>query len=494
MQITTSNEDQCLIKREEAKAVAGRFSAPFFYSLVALLIGFTAGTYVSGPNESASPRVDRPIATLPEFVALANRLAPSVVNISTTLQTTSSAPSSLDDPAEDNPWEFFFGENLPRGFQQRGLGSGFIIDRDGHILTNNHVIENSKKITVKVADGKEFQAKVVGRDPKLDVALIKIDADRDLVPMVMGDSKELAVGEWVVAIGSPFGLHNTVTAGIVSAKGRQLGAGPYDDFIQTDASINPGNSGGPLVDLQGRVIGVNTAIASETGANIGIGFAIPINLVKRIVPELKEKGRITRGWLGIAIQPLTPGIAESLGMQKRGALVSEVSEGGPAARAGLQEGDVIIEYNGKMIAAGRDLAVLIAETEIGRDIELKVLRNGKQMSLPATVSESQETKLVGPGAEKPQLGLTVQTLGSEAAKTLGRKRADGVLVTYVKPGSNADDAGLRRGDIILEVGQTPITDADDFRRRITNAASNKNTLFLVRRGENNLFVALTIPK
>jgi serine protease Do len=481
--------------QEEPKAAGGRVSAPFISSVVALLIGFTAGTYVSGQNGSPSPRVERPIATLPEFVALANRLAPSVVNISTTLQATSSPPSSFDDPGDDSAWEFFFGENLPRGFQQRGLGSGFIIDREGHILTNNHVVENSRKITVKVSDGKEFQAKVVGRDPKIDVALIKIDADRDLVPLVMGDSKELAVGEWVVAIGSPFGLDNTVTAGIVSAKGRQLGAGPYDDFIQTDASINPGNSGGPLVDLQGRVIGVNTAIASETGANIGIGFAIPINLVKRIVPELKQKGRITRGWLGVAIQPLTPGIAESLGMQKKdGALVAEVSEGGPAARAGLQEGDVIIAYDGKTIAAGRDLAVSVAETEIGREIELKVLRNGKQIALPATVSEAQETEPIGPRADKPQLGLTVRSVASDSVQTLGLTPADGVLVTHVEPGSNADDAGLRRGDIIVEVGQTPIVDVDDFRRKITNAASNKKTLFLVRRGENNLFVALTIPK
>jgi serine protease Do len=472
-----------------------RVSSVFAFSLVALLGGFLAGTYLPFQNQSTSAVLERPITRLPEFVALTEKLAASVVNISTTLELTPAAEPNFEPFAEDDPSEPFFNEQFSRRFQQRGLGSGFIIDREGYILTNNHVVENTKKITVKLSDGKEYLAKVVGRDSKLDVAVIKIDANRDLVPIPMGASAELAVGEWVVAIGSPFGLQNTVTVGIVSAKGRQLGAGPYDDFIQTDASINPGNSGGPLVDLHGRVIGVNTAIASETGANIGIGFAIPIDVVKRIVPELKQKGRVTRGWLGIAVQQMTPTIADSLGLRSSdGALVSDVSPGGPGHRAGLQQGDVIVEYSGKPIAGANDLPGLVAQTKIGRDIELTVIRKGETIRVPATISELRESSVAVPRAEKAQLGLHVQSITAETVNKLALKRAEGVIVTSVQPGSNADEAGLSRGDIILEVDQTPVLNAADFYRKITKAPPQKNTLFLVRRGGNNVFVALTIPK
>ncbi|MGH7826285.1 MAG: Do family serine endopeptidase [Candidatus Binatia bacterium] len=483
--------------QEEPKNNVGQLGSVFLFCLLALLIGFVAGTYLPAQNKSTPPGVERPVAWPPEFVAVAEKLAPSVVNISTALQATSSPQSSFDRPSvEEDSQGSLLDESLPRpGFQQRGLGSGFIIDREGHILTNNHVVENTRRITVKLSDRREFQANVVGRDPKTDVALIKINAGTDLAPIPLGESAQLAVGEWVIAIGSPFGLQNSVTAGIVSAKGRRLGAGPYDDFIQTDASINPGNSGGPLVDLQGRVIGVNTAIATETGANIGIGFAIPIDLVKRIVPELKKRGQVTRGWLGIAVQPVTPKIAASLGLQKSGgAWVAEVTGGGPADLAGLEKGDVIIEYDGQTIAGASELAILVARTKIGRDVELKVVRKGKQIPIPATVGESQETKVVAPRVEKAQLGLLVQSLPSQTVSSLGLKQPEGVMVKSVEPGSNADDAGLRRGDIILQIDQTPVADTDDFQKKITETETAKNTLFLVRRGENNLFVALTVPK
>lgn len=291
---------------------------------------------------------------LPDFVVLAKKLKPIVVNISSTQVSEAAGPQEFGNPfGEDDPfndfWRRFFGGPVPRGPQrQRSLGSGFIIDADGSILTNNHVVENAQKIVVKLADDQEYEAKVIGRDQKTDIAIIRINAKTSLPAAALGDSDRLEVGEWVVAIGNPFGLDSTVTSGIVSAKGRHIGQGPYDNFIQTDASINPGNSGGPLINLKGEVIGINTAIFSRSGTNIGIGFAIPINLVKELLPQLRGKGRVTRGYLGVLIQKVTPDIAESLGMDKGyGALVANVSKDGPAERAGVKVGDVIVEFDGK---------------------------------------------------------------------------------------------------------------------------------------------------
>src|SRR5919106_4083836 len=296
----------------------------------------------------------RPSGQLPDFISLAKRMRPIVVNISTTQMSEARGPQEFGSPfGEEDPfndfWRRFFGGPVPRGPQrQRSLGSGFIIDGDGSIITNNHVVENAQKIVVKLADEQEYEAKVIGRDPKTDIAVIKIEAKTKLTPANFGDSDGLEVGEWVMAIGNPFGLDSTVTSGIVSAKGRHIGQGPYDNFIQTDASINPGNSGGPLINLRGEVVGINTAIFSRTGGNLGIGFAIPINLAKELLPQLKSKGKVTRGWLGVVIQRVTPEIAEGLGMEKtRGALVATVIEGSPADRAGVKTGDVIIEYNGQ---------------------------------------------------------------------------------------------------------------------------------------------------
>ncbi|MFQ5542642.1 MAG: trypsin-like peptidase domain-containing protein, partial [Candidatus Binatia bacterium] len=303
---------------------------------------------LTGEAQAASHSEAQKSLGLPNFVGLAKRLTPVVVNISTT-QASGGGQQVIPSPfGEQDPfgefWRRFFGDPLPRGpFRQKSLGSGFIINRDGFILTNNHVVENSDKILVKLSDGREFQADLVGRDSKTDIALIKIDADRDLPTAPLGDSEKLEVGEWVLAIGNPFGLEHSVTSGIVSAKGRHIGAGPYDNFIQTDASINPGNSGGPLMNLRGEVVGINTAIFSRGGGNIGIGFAIPVNLAKELLPQLKSKGKVTRGWLGVVIQRVTPAIAESLGLDKaRGALVANVSKDAPADKAGVKVGDVII--------------------------------------------------------------------------------------------------------------------------------------------------------
>jgi len=347
---------------------------------------------------------------LPDFVALSKKLRPVVVNISSTQVSESrgqQAPQEFGSPfGEEDPfndfWRRFFGGPMPRGPQrQRSLGSGFIIDGDGSILTNNHVVENAQKIVVKLADEQEYEAKVIGRDPKTDIAVIKIEAKTKLTPANFGDSDGLEVGEWVMAIGNPFGLDSTVTSGIVSAKGRHIGQGPYDNFIQTDASINPGNSGGPLINLRGEVIGINTAIFSRTGGNIGIGFAIPVNLVKELLPQLRGKGKVTRGYLGVLIQKVTPELAESLGMEKsQGALVANVSKDGPADKSGVKVGDVIVEFDGKEIRDSGELPIIVARTPVDKKVRMKVLRDKKELTLNVAVGELKDEEVVASAPEK----------------------------------------------------------------------------------------------
>jgi serine protease Do len=445
----------------------------------------------SGNSELRSP------GELPDFVALAKKMKPVVVNISTTQvgeargQQEFGSPFGEDDPFNDF-WKRFFGGPMPRGPQrQRSLGSGFVIDADGSILTNNHVVENAQKIVVKLSDDQEYEAKVVGRDPKTDIAIIKINAKTGLTVASLGDSDKLEVGEWVMAIGNPFGLDSTVTSGIVSAKGRHIGQGPYDNFIQTDASINPGNSGGPLLNLRGEVIGINTAIFSRSGGNIGIGFAIPINLVKELLPQLRGKGKVTRGYLGVLIQKVTPEIAESLGIDKaRGALVANVSKDGPAEKAGVKVGDVIVEFDGKEIKESGDLPIVVARTPVDRKVRMKVLRDKKDLQLTVTVGELKDEEVVASAPEKGELGMTVQKLTPQMAESLGLDRADGVVVSAVDPGSPADEAGIRRGDVILEIDRKAIRSLDEYKKAVAGTRKGKGVLFLVRRGESTLFLAL----
>ena len=431
---------------------------------------------------------------LPDFVSLAKKLGPVVVNISTT-QTIKQRPTPAPEPfGGDDPfsefWRRFFSDPPQGPFRRQGLGSGFIIDRDGTILTNNHVIENAEKIMVKLQDNREFEGKVIGRDAKTDIAVVKIDTKEDLPVAPLGDSDRLEVGEWVVAMGSPFGLANTITAGIVSAKGRSIGAGPYDNFIQTDASINPGNSGGPLANLGGEVIGINTAIFSRTGGNMGVGFATPISLVKELLPELKAKGKVTRGWLGVAIQQVTPELATSLGISSaHGALVSSVAEGGPAERAGVKVGDVIVDYDGKEIKESSQLPIIVARTQVGKKVQLKVLREKKEVPLTERVGELKDEEVVASAPKSQDLGLTVQELTPQSARSLGLNQVEGVVITSVQPESPAADAGLRRGDVILEINQRAIRKVADFQKAI-QGDKDKNVLFLIRRGDNNLFLAL----
>jgi len=458
--------------------------ADWYYSAVRSAHG---GVAESGAKTVAA-------AALPDFASLAKKLGPAVVNISTTQvrRTAEPAPAPFGDGDPFGQfWERFFGGEFPRGPQrQSGLGSGFVIDRDGTILTNYHVVDGAQKIVVKLSDGRSFDAKVLGKDQKTDIAIIKIDTGQDLPAATLGDSDRLEVGEWVMAIGNPFGLDHTVTSGIVSAKGRHIGAGPYEDFIQTDASINPGNSGGPLINLRGEVVGINTAIFSQSGGNIGIGFAIPTNLVKELLPNLKDNGKVVRGYLGVTIQKITPEIAESLGTnQSSGALVADVAKAGPAERAGIKTGDVIVEFNGKEIKDSGELPLLAARTAPGKQAQLKILRNGKELTLPLTVGEFKEREVVA-AAENGDLGLAVQSVTPNMAAELGLERAEGLVITSIKPGSAANEAGLQRGDVIVEINRRPVRNLSDYNRVVEKTEKGKSVLFLVRRGEGSLFLAL----
>jgi serine protease Do len=438
---------------------------------------------------------------LPDFSALAERLSPAVVNISTSSTAPAEGPGQvIPGPFGRGPEEFFepferfFGQFPRRPQRQRSLGSGFIINHEGYILTNNHVVENADQITVRLANEQEYKAKLIGRDAKTDIAVIKIDNVPNLAVVTMGDSDRLKVGEWVMAIGNPFGLEHTVTAGIVSAKGRYLGQGSYDQFIQTDAAINPGNSGGPLINLRGEVVGINTAIFSRTGGNIGIGFAIPINLAKELLPELEAKGKVTRGWLGVLIQKVTPDIAESLGLAKpEGALVADVMQDSPAAEAGIKVGDIIIEFDGHTIKDSNELPLLVARTPVGKVVKVKLLRNNNPVTVEVKIGELKEEEPTGErgSAAEEELGITVQPLTPDVAESLGLSRdLKGMVVARVEPGSPAEEAGLRRGDVILEVNREPVKDLASYRKALKAAAGKKSVLLLVRRGENTIFIAV----
>ncbi|MBI2918250.1 MAG: Do family serine endopeptidase [Chloroflexi bacterium] len=374
---------------------------------VVLLLGYLfyfGGTdLIRNPRATATAAETKPAPagwapSRPDTLApLVEEVKPAVVNISTTQAPRQQprrgfrAPFRGQEPFEEF-FERFFGGPMPQEPRpQQSLGSGFIIDKDGYILTNNHVIENAGMIMVKLANEKEYEAKVIGRDPRTDLALIKINARGDLPVVRIGDSDSLQVGDWVLAIGNPFGLGQTVTAGIVSAKGRVIGQGPYDDFIQTDAAINPGNSGGPLFNTRGEVVGINTAIFSQSGGNIGIGFAVPVNIAKSLVPQLKAKGRVSRGWLGVSIGPVTDEAAKELKLKDtKGALVMEVVERSPADRAGLQQGDVIVSFDGKDVAGATDLPRLVGSTPIGKEVSLRVIREARPLDLKATIREFRE--------------------------------------------------------------------------------------------------------
>ncbi|MCE5283512.1 MAG: DegQ family serine endoprotease [Deltaproteobacteria bacterium] len=483
----------------------------FVMFLLAFLIGFFVVSVVevlrssfipAGPGPdvqvaSAVSPADVSTKTPLSFADLAEKLKPAVVNISTTKTIRSGgmrSPFGQGSPFDryfggDDFFDRFFGDIPQREFKQRSLGSGFIISHDGYIFTNNHVVEQADKIIVKLSDGNEFEAKVIGRDAKTDIALIKIKTNNSLPVAETGDSEKLRVGEWVMAIGNPFGLEQTVTVGIVSAKGRVIGAGPYDNFIQTDASINPGNSGGPLFSMDGKVIGINTAIVAQ---GQGIGFAIPINMAKTILPDLKSKGKVTRGWLGVSVQDITEEIAKSMKLKDRsGALVADVFKGDPADKAGLKSGDVVTEVNGKKIKTTHELLMMIAGFRVGETIKMKILRDGQEKELSITVAERKEQAEVAATREGGEaFGMTVQEITPEIAKHLGLTQKKGIIVVDVQDGSVADEAGIQPQDIILQVNKVSVTTLKEYVREIRKSNDKNGILMRIKRGKSAFFVTL----
>jgi serine protease Do len=450
-------------------------------------------------------------APAPEsFADLSERLLPAVVNISTT-QTLKNSDRGMEMPQfpPGSPFDELFKDFLERHGGGNGqdarpqkvtsLGSGFIIDPSGLVVTNNHVIADADEITVTLQDGVAYKAEVVGTDTKGDVSLLRIKAPKPLPSVSFGNSDQMRVGDWVLAIGNPLGLGGTVTAGIVSARSRNINAGPYDDFIQTDAAINKGNSGGPLFNTKGEVIGINTAIYSQSGGSIGIGFAIPANQAQKVVLDLQKYGKTRRAWLGVHIQSVTDDIAESLGLKDHnGALVADVTPNGPAAKAGLKSGDVILKFDGKEVNEFARLPRIVSETAINKDVDVELLRDGKKMSIKVTVAEMPDDKDIEQasnpekpsGGKKDSAGGNVTGLGFSVTAVTAALRekydlpsdAKGLVVTDVKPNSAAAERGLRPGDVILEAAQEPVKSLADLNSKIDAAkkADRKSVLLLVQ--------------
>jgi serine protease Do len=468
------------ILRSGLRAAGARATA----SLIALLAA--PGAYAAS---AAALDGGRPSS----FAAIAKRTMPVVVNISTTTQRTSRSASN--DPIEEF-FNRFFGESAPRENNQRSLGSGIVISGDGEILTNYHVVRNADVIKVKLADHSEHEARLIGKDGRTDLALIKIRKASGNLPFAkLGTSSQLDVGDWVMAIGNPFGLEHTVTAGIVSAKGRVIGAGPYDNFIQTDASINPGNSGGPLINATGEVVGVNSAIFSQSGGNVGIGFAIPIDLARKVVEQLRKNGRVVRGWLGVRAQDMPAATAAAHGLMKSSgdvAMVTEVTEASPAAEAGVKAGDIIVEFNGKPVPRSHDFPSIIAGTAPGQKVTLKLVRDKKEQTVGIKIGELPDDGdfVQHIEAKDPELGLRVQRITPEAGRRLGLSSLKGVLVVEVQPGSPADQVGIEPADVIREINQRPVGNVKEFERAARQGRRGDRILLLVQRGDNAVFFSV----
>jgi serine protease Do len=459
--------------------------------------GLTKGAQPQIWTEQSATSTPAPTVQAPDWVKIGRDLKPAVVNVSAK-RTEAAMPEMQGQSGEETPFDRYFKDyfgSRPKR-HARAMGSGFVINPNGYIVTNNHVVDGATQITVKLSDGRELPGKVVGRDSKTDIALLKVEAT-GLTVIPLGDSSASQVGEPVMAIGNPFGLEQTVTTGIVSATGRAIGAGPYDDFIQTDASINPGNSGGPLINARGQAIGINTAIFSQSGGSVGIGFAIPMSLAKNVVTQLADSGKVTRGWLGVGIQPVTPELAKSFGRtETTGVLVSSVTEGSPAERAGLKTGDIITDYDGRKVERASDLPRAVAGTPVGRDVKLNVVRDGKPMTLTARVAalDAKEAAESGDSGEKakPALGLAVQPLTPALAQQLGVRATQGLVVQNVMEGSPAAEAGFERGDVILEVNKKPVKSVSELRESVAKNGKGSPMLFRVQRQDASLFLTVTV--
>ena len=447
---------------------------------------------------------------LPDFTELAEKQGATVVNISVTQNMRSNTVSPFGPGGDEQLQEFFrrFGiPNMPGmpgqngeaqpDYKSQSLGSGFIISNDGYILTNAHVVSGADEVIVKLSDNREFKAKIIGTDKRTDVALVKIEAS-GLQKVTIGDPSKLKVGEWVAAIGSPFGLENTMTAGIVSAKGRALPQENFVPFIQTDVAINPGNSGGPLFNLNGEVVGINSQIYSRSGGSMGLSFAIPIDVAIDVSNQLKTSGKITRGWLGIAIQEITKELAESFGMKNtNGALVAGVEKNGPADKGGLEAGDVILKFDGKPITTSADLPRAVGATKPGKIVPVEVLRKGSAKTLnigvgemPSDPNEAAQSSKSAPQAEANKIGLTLKELTAAQKKKLNGK--NGLLV--IESTGAAAQAGIRRGDVILGLNNSETQSVEQFNKQINAVATGKTVAVLVQRGENTLYVPIKVTK
>lgn len=396
----------------------------------------------------------------------------------------------------DDFYDKFFRPRYPEGdYKIQGLGSGVIIDSEkGYIITNNHVVEDADELKINLGDKREFDGKVIGSDPQTDVAVVKIEG-KNLPSAKLGDSDTIRAGQWAIAIGNPFGLSQTVSIGVISATGRaNVGVAAYEDMIQTDAAINPGNSGGPLVNIKGEIIGINTAIFTRSGGYQGIGFAIPINMVKIIMKDLVEKGKVTRGWLGVVIQDIDPALAKSFNVTvTEGVLVSDIQDGSPAKEAGFERGDIVIEYDGKSIRDVNHLRNSVAQTEVNKKVKVKVLRDGKEKELTVKIGEQPaDLFAAGPG-EAPSgkdLGMTVQNITKEIAKSLGIEEESGVIVAEVQPGSPAALSEVREGDLVKEINRKKISNVTEFKKALSEADKEKGVLMLIKRGEFSRYVII----
>ncbi len=458
-----------------------------------------------GPNESESAAAGaKPGKTAfapHSFTELAESASSAVVNIRTVKTVEGGGrvfrhffqgpegPGGGRDDMFEQFFRKFFNED-PREFKQKSLGTGFILDEEGYIVTNHHVIKNADEIRVKLKSGEEYDARIEGTDATTDLALIKIEADGDLPTLEMGNSDKLKIGQWIIAIGNPFGLEHTVTAGIISAKGRVIGAGPYDDFIQTDASINPGNSGGPLINMDGEVVGISTAIVA---GGTGIGFAIPITMAKDIIEQLKQTGEVTRGWLGVGIQDLDEDLKDYYGVE-HGVLVTQVFSGDPADQAGIQPQDVILAVNGTSVDSARELSKVVADLSVGETAEIKINRKGEIKTLEVKIAKRDESRLAsGPeGSEAPSsadaLGIEVSDISENIANRFDLASRDGVIVVNVAADSKAASAGIRQGDIIKEINHQPVNSKADYESAISEIDKGETIYFYIKRAQRGYVV------
>ena len=498
----------------------------FIFLILILIVGFIAGILLAAPlgispgatiqEQTATAQVSTDNPQVHDLLSQISRafeesaanVSSSVVSIFAEQTVQTRSPFGLPDDAfkdffGDDFFKRFFGTPTPREEKRtvRSLGSGVIVTKDGYILTNNHVVANAEKLSVVIGDNKTYEAKVIGTDPPTDVAVIKVDAN-DLPAAKLGNSDDVKVGQWVLAVGNPFQLFHTVTHGIISAKGRSsVGLADYEDFFQTDASINPGNSGGALADMEGYVIGVNTAIASPSGGNVGIGFAIPINMAKKVMEDLISKREVTRGYIGLVPQDINEDLARALKLSgTAGVLVGDVDKAGPADKGGIKRGDVIVVFDGKKVENSTQLRNMAAQTKPGTLVKIGFIRAGKKVEVTVTLGERPRESRGGQAPQEPQedvqtsqkLGLSVQTLTPDISEQLGYQKDSGVVVTGVLSGSPAEEAGLQRGDLIKEVNRKEIRTVKDFEKEIKDLKSGDVVALLLRRGQNTFFTTIKV--